>query len=36
MVNIIGTVECEECYREFDLSNQTENEEWFFGHNCEA
>ena len=30
-----GDVECAECGRTFDLSEDDEAEEWFFGHDCE-
>lgn len=36
MVNIIGTVECPECYKEFDLTDPVQNDEWYLGHDCEA
>jgi len=26
---------CAECKRVFDLSNETDSEEWYFGHDCE-
>jgi len=27
---------CSECERKFNLMNIKDNEEWFFGHDCEA
>lgn len=36
MMNIQEVATCEECYREFDLSDELDNQEWFFGHDCEA
>ena len=29
-------VTCEECERRFDLWNDDEAAEWYFGHDCEA
>lgn len=29
-------VTCEECERRFDLWNDDEASEWYFGHDCEA
>jgi len=29
-------VECEECERIFDLYDQIDRQEWFYGHDCEA
>lgn len=26
---------CRECGRVFDLTDETEAEEWFYGHDCE-
>ena len=26
---------CDECAREFDLTDETDAEEWFYGHDCE-
>ena len=27
---------CKECSRSFDLWNELDAEEWFFGHDCEG
>ena len=27
---------CPECFRVFDLLNETEAEEWAYGHDCEG
>ena len=27
---------CRECRRLFDLSNELDSEEWFYGHDCEV
>ena len=27
---------CPECTRVFDLSDETDAEEWYYGHDCEA
>jgi hypothetical protein len=27
---------CSECERKFNMLNVTDNEEWFYGHDCEA
>jgi hypothetical protein len=27
---------CKECKRIFDLHNETDADEWFYGHDCEA
>lgn len=27
---------CKECERRFDMFNEDEASEWFFGHDCEA
>jgi hypothetical protein len=27
---------CTECERVFDLTDETDNEEWHYGHDCEA
>jgi len=26
---------CGECYRVFDLLNETHAQEWYYGHDCE-
>lgn len=30
------TQTCIECEREFDLLNESDSEEWFYGHDCES
>lgn len=30
------TVQCPECYREFNLLHENDAEEWAGGHDCEA
>ena len=32
----LDVVTCVECEREFDLMNETDANEWFYGHDCEA
>lgn len=27
---------CPECEREFDMTDETDAEEWHYGHDCEA
>lgn len=27
---------CEECQREFDLTDDTDAQEWYYGHDCEG
>ena len=27
---------CQECERKFDLTDETQAEEWYYGHDCEA
>jgi NOL1/NOP2/fmu family ribosome biogenesis protein len=29
-------MKCEECERTFDLFDETDAEEWFYGHDCET
>ena len=29
-------VTCEECGRVFDLMNMDDNNEWYYGHDCEV
>ena len=29
-------VECPECHRKFDLLNEDDANEWYYGHDCEA
>lgn len=29
-------VTCPECKRVFDMTDETDAEEWFYGHDCEA
>ena len=36
MINEIGLATCEECYKEFDLTDPVQNDEWYMGHDCEA
>lgn len=26
---------CVECYRKFDLADETDASEWYYGHDCE-
>jgi hypothetical protein len=35
-VKIECHLRCYECERVFDLCNETDSEEWFFGHDCES
>ena len=35
-VGQVATVRCCECERVFDLTNEGDAEEWFYGHDCEA
>lgn len=30
------TAKCIECSKEFDLTNEDQAAEWFYGHECEA
>lgn len=32
----IFTAECVECNRVFDLTNDDDAGEWYYGHDCEA
>jgi len=32
----VAKLKCEECGRVFDLSNEEEAEEWYYGHDCEG
>jgi len=29
-------VKCDECERRFDLMDENEADEWYYGHDCEA
>lgn len=29
------TATCHECDRVFDLTNENDQDEWFYGHDCE-
>jgi hypothetical protein len=29
-------MKCEECERVFDLFDETDSQEWFYGHDCET
>ena len=29
-------VECPECHRRFDLLDEDDANEWFYGHDCES
>jgi hypothetical protein len=31
-----ATITCIECHRVFDLTNETDAEEWAYGHDCEV
>jgi hypothetical protein len=31
-----STAVCRECGRRFDLADQFDAEEWFYGHDCET
>jgi hypothetical protein len=33
---MIGEATCMECGRVFDLTDQTDSDEWYYGHDCEA
>jgi len=35
-VRIRTRVQCVECERVFDLTNSDDQEEWTYGHDCEA
>lgn len=35
VVDLISNT-CVECNRTFDMTNETESNEWSFGHDCEA
>jgi hypothetical protein len=30
-----STARCPECFRVFDLMNEVDAEEWYYGHDCE-
>jgi len=34
-INIPTTAQCRECARRFDLLDETDAEEWYYGHDCE-
>lgn len=36
MATAFGIRECPECGRRFDLMNETDAEEWAYGHDCEV
>jgi len=31
----MGKIECGECGRVFDLTNNEQAQEWYYGHDCE-
>ena len=35
-IKIMRKAQCVECDRIFDLLDEVDNEEWFYGHDCEA
>ena len=34
LMELIAT--CEECEREFDLADEDDASEWYYGHDCES
>lgn len=36
MQGLAQKVKCQECGRVFDLMDETDAGEWFYGHDCEA
>ena len=36
MLKIYTKTKCVECGRIFDLLNEADAEEWYYGHDCEA
>lgn len=34
-INIPTKIKCLECERVFDLLNEDDAEEWYYGHDCE-
>lgn len=32
----IMSLKCVECARIFDLTNESDSQEWYFGHDCEG
>jgi len=36
ILQIQTTIQCKECDRVFDLLNDTDAQEWDYGHDCEA
>ena len=35
-MRIVAEVRCPECNRVFDLTNEEDAEEWYYGHDCEG
>lgn len=35
-MKIKTSVTCPECYRVFDLTNESDAQEWHYGHDCES
>ena len=35
-VGQVATVQCRECGRVFDLTDEDDAAEWFYGHDCET
>jgi hypothetical protein len=33
---LASTARCVECFRVFDLYDETDAQEWFYGHDCEV
>jgi hypothetical protein len=36
IMKVLTKAKCIECSRVFDLMNDDDNNEWFYGHDCEA
>ena len=36
IVNKLKLRKCDECFRVFDMMDQTDAEEYFYGHDCET
>lgn len=32
---VLGTMQCSECHRTFDPTDEVDAEEWAYGHDCE-
>jgi len=35
MITIINSIRCRECGRVFDLLNESDADEFYYGHDCE-